>query len=275
MLSLLNPTLQKQAPNIKSMAMILVGIGLIAMAIGRSVNMADDPLTQGPNEESRAGDTSSGFRPIVEMGEPAGLSAEKAHRAGMASPSFYNLANASQDAGASRITLPDGRQVPADQVPLRLVIPEIPMTAPVVTASLSTTNLEGERAYQWLAPDFYAAGWHYNSSPIGTAGNTVINGHHNAFGEVFRYLVDLSIGDQIIVQTRNGDHRYVISQILTLKEKYQTAEARVENARWITETADERLTLVTCWPYESNSHRLIVVARPLQGSIGGGLQDAP
>jgi sortase A len=39
---------------------------------------------------------------------------------------------------------------------------------------------------------------------------------------------------------------------------------RRKNAQWIMPTGDERLTLVTCWPYEwpGNSHRVIVVARP-------------
>jgi sortase A len=36
----------------------------------------------------------------------------------------------------------------------------------------------------------------------------------------------------------------------------------VENARWIEPTEDERLTLVSCWPYETNAYRLVVVARP-------------
>ena len=38
---------------------------------------------------------------------------------------------------------------------------------------------------------------------------------------------------------------------------------RLQNARWIAATADERLTLVTCWPNTTNSHRLIIVAEPV------------
>jgi len=37
---------------------------------------------------------------------------------------------------------------------------------------------------------------------------------------------------------------------------------RQENARWIAPTDDERLTLVTCWPYTNNTHRVVVVAKP-------------
>ena len=38
---------------------------------------------------------------------------------------------------------------------------------------------------------------------------------------------------------------------------------RRANAQWIAPTDDERLTLVTCWPYISNTHRLIIVAKPV------------
>lgn len=40
-------------------------------------------------------------------------------------------------------------------------------------------------------------------------------------------------------------------------------ETRLENARWILPSEDERITLITCWPYFSNTHRLIIVARPV------------
>jgi hypothetical protein len=42
----------------------------------------------------------------------------------------------------------------------------------------------------------------------------------------------------------------------------ESLEIRLDNGRWILPTEDERLTLVTCWPEDSNSHRLIIVAVP-------------
>ena len=41
-------------------------------------------------------------------------------------------------------------------------------------------------------------------------------------------------------------------------------EKRIQNAAFIGTTGDERLTLVTCWPYAVDDHRLIVIARPNQ-----------
>ena len=51
---------------------------------------------------------------------------------------------------------------------------------------------------------------------------------------------------------------------MILEERDQSLDVRIENAQWIEQTDDERLTLVTCWPYTDNSHRLIVVAHPIE-----------
>ena len=50
---------------------------------------------------------------------------------------------------------------------------------------------------------------------------------------------------------------------MILPEKYEQIEVRMNNAQWILPSVDERLTLISCWPYETNTHRVIVVARPL------------
>jgi sortase (surface protein transpeptidase) len=49
---------------------------------------------------------------------------------------------------------------------------------------------------------------------------------------------------------------------MILAEEGQEIGVRLENARWLQPSDDERLTLVTCWPQWSNTHRLIIVARP-------------
>jgi len=49
---------------------------------------------------------------------------------------------------------------------------------------------------------------------------------------------------------------------MILEERDAPVEQRLENARWLARSEDERLTLITCWPPESNTHRLIIVAIP-------------
>jgi len=150
--------------------------------------------------------------------------------------------------------------------PERIVIPIINLEANVVPAPLETVWENGYEFKQWQAPDEFAAGWHEDSAALAEIGNTVLNGHNNAFGEVFRDLEELEKGDLILVYGGTNLYRYEVTNKMILPEKTVRLEKRMENARWILDSDDERLTLVTCWPYESNTHRLIIVARPLHTS---------
>lgn len=153
-------------------------------------------------------------------------------------------------------------QPPGPIAPTRLVIPAIGLDAPVQPVGLVTVTQVGQTYMQWQVPDGYAVGWHESSAVPGQPGNIVLNGHHNINGQVFRDLVKLKPGDVITVYAGDRGYRYLVSERHILLEKGQPLTVRLKNARWIQPTADERLTLVTCWPYASNTHRLIVVARP-------------
>jgi LPXTG-site transpeptidase (sortase) family protein len=148
------------------------------------------------------------------------------------------------------------------KIPDKLEIPAINLIAPITISDYNHTNIEGETFGQWVAPSEFAAGWHPDSALLGQTGNVVINGHHNEFGLVFGDLINLKIGDIIKVYFKDEVYTYVISNKLILPERFQEASVRLGNARWLAKTDDTRLTLVTCWPKESNTHRLIIVARP-------------
>ncbi len=107
------------------------------------------------------------------------------------------------------------------------------------------------------------AGWHLNSVVPGQVGNAVISGHNNIGGSIFRNLHQLQPGDEITVWNNVGAAiAYTVSEVQIVPEKYATAEQRAANAQMISVTTDERLTLITCWPALSNTHRVIVVAHP-------------
>jgi sortase A len=90
----------------------------------------------------------------------------------------------------------------------------------------------------------------------------VLNGHHNVYGQVFVRLVDVAVGDEVQLEADGRLYDFVVTQTDILPEMGQPIEVRMANAERILPTADERVTLVTCWPYSGNSHRLVVVARP-------------
>ncbi len=147
-------------------------------------------------------------------------------------------------------------------IPEKIEIPAIDLVAPVLVAEFNFTDLEGETFGQWIPPNEYAAAWHPDSALLGKFGNTVINGHHNEFGKVFGKLVDVESGDIVYVYAKGKKYSFVIANKMILEERGQPLEVRMQNAEWLGKTDDERLTLVTCWPEKSNTHRLILVARP-------------
>jgi sortase A len=152
---------------------------------------------------------------------------------------------------------------PAHSPPTRIVIPKIGVDAEVVEVGWKLVNQTGEMVSVWETAD-NAAGFHKTSAYPGNPGNTVLSGHHNIKGEVFRYLVDLEPGDEVILYAEGREYRYTVEDNFILQEKGVSAEQRHLNAQWIAPTEDERLTLVTCWPYWTNTHRVIVVAKPVE-----------
>ena len=146
----------------------------------------------------------------------------------------------------------------AGTTPSRIVIQAIQLDAPV-----ETVGWHVERGTSvWDVPDRRAAGWLKTSALAGQPGNTVLDGHHNIKGEVFRYLVNLKPNDTIDLYAGGKVYHYAVTEKHILPDRDQPLQVRIANAQWIQPTADERLTLVTCWPYTNNTHRLIIVARP-------------
>lgn len=156
--------------------------------------------------------------------------------------------------------------------PDRIVIPAIGMDAQILPAAFRLVYYNGLEFQQWEAPTQYAAGWQYSSAPLGVPGNTVLNGHHNVYGSVFGRLVDLVEGDIIQVYSGSSAILYEVKNTMILPEEGQDLSVRLYNASWLESSEDERLTLVTCWPQMSNSHRLIIVAVPVQKILNGGGQ---
>jgi len=154
---------------------------------------------------------------------------------------------------------------PAPALPTRIVIPSISVDAPVVTITLETVEVDGQEQPAWGVPNSYAAGWHNTSAPLGVPGNTVLNGHNTTNGEVFRDLYTLETGDAITVYSGDTPYQFSVAEVLILPEAGQPLDVRIENARYILSTDDERLTLVTCHPYGSLRNRLIVIAYPENG----------
>jgi sortase A len=151
--------------------------------------------------------------------------------------------------------------------PDRLELPSIGLDADVVELGWTSQTLEtGEIFSEWEEADS-AAGWHKNSLRPGFGGNVVLSGHNNIMGAVFRELDLLKRGDSAFLYVDNLKFEYVIDKVLIVPEKFATEEQKAKNFAYIEPTEDERLTLVSCWPRDDNTHRIIVVAHPVESSV--------
>jgi sortase A len=146
--------------------------------------------------------------------------------------------------------------------PVHLTIPSIGLDQPIVEVSAQVQTVDGQQVLVWAVAD-YAVGHNDTSADPGQGGNIVLTGHDDWHGEVFRDLHTIQQGAEITVTTEDGiAHRYVVDDILYRQEVGVPLSERLKTGELIGPTADERLTLVTCWPYGVDDHRLIVIARP-------------
>ncbi|NIA25232.1 MAG: sortase [Gammaproteobacteria bacterium] len=90
----------------------------------------------------------------------------------------------------------------------------------------------------------------------GQPGNAVISGHRTTYGAPFFKLDEVSVGDQIIVETALGRHVYEVREVLIVRA----------TDVWVTDPKRGAwLTLTTCNPRYSARERLIVQAELVDG----------
>ena len=142
-------------------------------------------------------------------------------------------------------------------LPTRIVIAAIGVNAPVVEVGWHVTQTGGE--WETVAD---AAGHHRGSADPGHPGNCVLSAHSSdAGGAVFRGLERLVVGDKIQLDAAGGrQYTYKVTTVLTLDEVGATDSEKREHAHWLDPTDQAVLTLVTCWPPWSYTHRIVVRA---------------
>jgi sortase A len=120
----------------------------------------------------------------------------------------------------------------------RIVIPAIDVDVPVV---------EGD-GWEELK---MGAGHRVGSANPGERGNVVISGHNDVYGEIFRYLEDVSIGDEVVVYAGDTPYRYLVAAKMLVEPTQVSLLEPTPNAT---------LTLITCHPYMIDTQRLVIIA---------------
>jgi sortase A len=121
---------------------------------------------------------------------------------------------------------------------IRIRISSIGVEAPVV---------EGD---DWEALK-QGAGHHIGSANPGESSNCIISAHNDIFGEIFRNLPDVELGDEVFVYTASQVYRYVVTQKRFIEPDDVSA---------MYPTSSPVLTLISCYPYGIDSHRIVVIA---------------
>jgi len=58
-----------------------------------------------------------------------------------------------------------------------------------------------------------------------------------------------------------------VTDLVIVKEEGVPEEQKRRNAAYMDPTPDQTLTMITCWPYGVDDHRLVVIAKPYQSSL--------
>jgi sortase A len=121
---------------------------------------------------------------------------------------------------------------------VRLRIPAIGVDAPVVQGDGWEQLKKG-------------AGQHIGSANPGEDGNLVLSAHNDIYGEIFRNLDRLQVGDEIIISTQLEDFVYKVVDTRIV------APTQVEV---MDQTREPIVTLISCYPYMVNTDRIVVIA---------------
>ena len=127
---------------------------------------------------------------------------------------------------------------PGPEAPTHIVIPAIGVDALVV---------EGDTPEQLKL----GVGHHLNTADPGERGNMVLSAHNDIYGETFRHLADLELGDEVIIYSGEQPYRYIVRA----KQIVEETEVSV-----LSPTTKPVATLVSCYPYMVDTHRIVVIA---------------
>lgn len=99
----------------------------------------------------------------------------------------------------------------------------------------------------------FALGHMSGTAKLGSIGNAVVAGHRShSFGTYFNRLDEMEVGDEILVTTNGKTYTYTV---------YETLIVEPDDTSVLRNSSNHRvLTLITCHPLYTSTHRLIVHA---------------
>lgn len=144
-----------------------------------------------------------------------------------------------------------------------IAVPAVGIDTRIVEVGYQVLTVDGQHVLQWQVAAF-AAGHNSLSANPGEGGNIVITGHDDWKGEVFKNLAHVKVGDQVTLTTPAETYRYAVTEIHYRGWVGASIAQQLAVGAFLAPMPQERVTLVTFWPYGVDTDRLIVVARPIK-----------
>lgn len=139
---------------------------------------------------------------------------------------------------------------PPETVPAMDPVPEGEPTARIRIPKIDVDKIVVEGV---SLPDLKKGPGHYPESPLpGQEGNAAIAGHRTTYGAPFNRIDELVAGDEILVETIQGEFRYLVTEQLIVSPTQVDV---------LDDKGDNRLTLTACHPKYSARQRIVVVAQ--------------
>lgn len=125
---------------------------------------------------------------------------------------------------------------PGPEQAKRIVIPAIGVDHPVVEGDIYEQLKKG-------------VGHHIGSADPGETGNLVLTAHNDIYGEIFRRLDELEVGDEITVYTLSQRFTYIVQSTRVVEKDEVSVLAPSRNPT---------VTLISCYPYLLDTQRIII-----------------
>lgn len=147
---------------------------------------------------------------------------------------------------------------------IRLSIPAINLNISINEIFPTEISKNGGIKYIWEPPVFSVGHFDSSGNP-GGGDNIVLFGHNNTQGEVFRYLDRLVIGDELILFTEEKEFHYRVQKTYTIPYLGSEEQGDAMLQSYSAPQSTEVVTMISCWPYTTNSHRIVIIAAPSSG----------
>ncbi|MCW5878229.1 MAG: S8 family serine peptidase [Anaerolineales bacterium] len=150
-----------------------------------------------------------------------------------------------------------------DRLIERISIPKLNIASDVLPLGWQANrSLKDILKTEWDSPQG-VVGWVVTSALPGDSGNVILYGHNNIYDAVFRNLADLSEGDVIHLVSSGGLKTYSVSEVHLLPMLTDVQQSQAYS-QFLQPTDEPVLTIISCWPYISNTHRVVIRALPTE-----------